>query len=182
MFSSRISKISWRFNAPWASPWCCSWEPPWSPSSGSSPPAFDLARASQSSWWWRNTAWKASRLRTSLEKENIPSFNVLWINSFWGKNYESFLRSNEVIRIFLMNTNISEILELLADVKIKISVLVLSLKPSIFSSASFQRDETCCKFWVLLHSNQGVKPAIVAHGDGKFRPWSWPQNPSEQNP
>ena len=59
----------------------------------------------------------------------------------------------------------------------EIPVLVRSLKSSILSSTSLQRDKT---FWGV--ESAAVEPSrrkanMVAQGDGKFGPWGWPQGP-----
>ena len=66
-----------------------------------------------------------------------------------------------------------------ADVKMEIPVLVWSLKSSILSSTSLQRDKT---FWgeVSAAVEQSRRKAnMVAQGDGKFGPWGWPQGSSK---
>ena len=68
-----------------------------------------------------------------------------------------------------------------ADVKMKIPVLVWSLKSSILSSTSLlQVDKTLWGVVSAVVKQSRCKANIIARGDGKFGPWGWPQYPSKQ--
>ena len=62
----------------------------------------------------------------------------------------------------------------------RLPVLLRSLKSSILSSTSLQKDWT---FWGVVSASveqSRRKATTVAWGDGKFGPWGWPQDPSKQ--
>ena len=66
-----------------------------------------------------------------------------------------------------------------ADVKMEIPILVWSLKSSILSSISLQRDKTFGGVVSAAVEQSRRKANVVAQGDGKFGPWGWPQDPSK---